>query len=467
MEMPLARLCGTLGRVCGACTRQRKCQVPCVRTWSLRTLSTGDKDHGGNGTSKETSESPFTGPQHPPGGHAPVRLGSKRRPLSPLERISRLLPQEALSQEVWDLRDATAKGLENGQEERRSLKSPPPIEQGYVEGGPSPTVSGEKPLGVGELVLAEYHGRFRQEFRKMFQLQEKGCLQSPWGFLTHRAIMGHISGTVMRFSGGAPVLVRRPSLEEYVLLMRRAPTIAYPKDASAILMMMDVTEGDSVLESGSGSGAMALFLSRAVGSKGTVLSVELRKDHQLRAVRNYQNWRKAWSLHRGEEWPDNVHFHNADLRAATTLLSGRSFNSVALDMLNPQLVLPTVFPHLHTGGVCTVYQANLTQVIDLLEGVRVSRLPIHCERIIEVQHKDWLVTLAIKKDGNSSARVAPHTQNDDNEEGKECQSQDEEMENLAEPAHAPFGTLPYIARPHHHQTSHTAFLVKLRKVVPQ
>ncbi|KPP69814.1 hypothetical protein Z043_111402, partial [Scleropages formosus] len=382
-----------------------------------------DKDHGGNGTSKETSESPFTGPQHPPGGHAPVRLGSKRRPLSPLERISRLLPQEALSQEVWDLRDATAKGLENGQEERRSLKSPPPIEQGYVEGGPSPTVSGEKPLGVGELVLAEYHGRFRQEFRKMFQLQEKGCLQSPWGFLTHRAIMGHISGTVMRFSGGAPVLVRRPSLEEYILLMRRAPTIAYPK--------------------------------------GTVLSVELREDHHLRAVRNYQNWRKAWSLHRGEEWPDNVHFHNADLRAATTLLSGRSFNSVALDMLNPQLVLPTVFPHLHTGGVCTVYQANLTQVIDLLEGVRVSRLPIHCERIIEVQHKDWLVTLAIKKDGNSSARVAPHTQNDDNEEGKECQSQDEEM------AHAPFGTLPYIARPHHHQTSHTAFLVKLRKVVPQ
>lgn len=39
--------------------------------------------------------------------------------------------------------------------------------------------------------------------------------------------------------------------------------LSFSQDAATMLMMMDVAEGDRVLESGSGSGAMSLFLSRA------------------------------------------------------------------------------------------------------------------------------------------------------------------------------------------------------------
>ncbi|KAM8833113.1 tRNA (adenine(58)-N(1))-methyltransferase, mitochondrial isoform 3-T3 [Synchiropus picturatus] len=232
------------------------------------------------------------------------------------------------------------------------------------------------------------------------------------------------------------------------------------QDMASMLMMMDVTEGDTVLDSGSGSGAMSLFLSRAVGSKGRVLSVEVREDHHRRAVLNYERWRTSWRLRHGEDWPDNVQYCVADLRTASSLLSGHGFNSVALDLIHPQLVLETVTPHLHNGGVCAIYLANITQVIDLLEGIRCARLSLLCERIIEIPVRDWLVAPAIQKDGRFCTRKAPNLGEAQNEEEADDDDEAEEEGN------ATFGSIPYIARPHPEQMSHTAFLVKLRKYCP-
>lgn len=35
-----------------------------------------------------------------------------------------------------------------------------------------------------------------------------------------------------------------------------------------------------------------------------------------------------------------------------------SLSQIALDMVNPHLVLPVIFPHLHQGAVCAVYLAK-------------------------------------------------------------------------------------------------------------
>ncbi|CAL8285735.1 unnamed protein product [Lota lota] len=433
----------------------------------------------------------------------------RRRPLSPLERISLLLPQESLGPEVEQLRDCDeeitdenldiiedsntrdASVLHCHDTKNNICDSETPIKEISVpqediarlsNGGtvadcsdvqsqvgetpsnmaePLPTsLPRENLLEFGELLIAEFRKKGRVEFKKMFQLQEGVRLHSSWGTINHDDMAGRPSGRFMRTTHWAPILIRRPSLEDYVLLMKRGPAIAYPKDASMMLTMMDVSEGDCVLESGSGSGAMSLFLSRAVGSKGTVLSVEVREDHLSRAVKNYNRWRSSWGRRRGDEWPDNVHFHQADLCSASSLLDGLGFHSVALDLISPQLVLPTVVPHLHPGAVCAVYLANITQVVDLLDGIRCSSLPLLCERIIEVPIRDWLVAPARQKDGDYCTRKSPLS----NKDKKLCGMEEKEESTTANDAR-PFGSVPYISRPHPEQLSHTAFLVKLRKYV--
>lgn len=422
-------------------------------------------------------------------------LSGRRRPLSPLERISSLLPQDSLTPEVEELREqgqllhersidvqykhqpfdnTVAHSTEEDNEYSGVHKGNDNKEDGNSTNDASlvvdttdthiseclyekqPCLKGETLLSFGEMLVAEYRKGRQVEFRKMFQLQTGTRLQSSWGIIPHDDIAGRPAGSFIKTSRGAPILIRRASLEDYVLFMKRGPAIAYPKDAASMLVMMDVTNGDCVLEAGSGSGAMSLFLSRAVGASGKVLSVEVREDHQKRAVLNYNRWRASWELRRGEEWPDNVEFVQADLCTAS-VLDGWGFNAVALDLIHPHLVLATVFPHLHPGGVCAVYLANITQVIDLLEGLRCLRMPLLCERIIELPARDWIVAPALQKDGSYCLRKSPTMEDD--VENQEASHEDKKEEGPA------FGSIPYIARPHPQQMSHTAFLVKLRKYV--
>ncbi|KAM9777881.1 LOW QUALITY PROTEIN: tRNA (adenine(58)-N(1))-methyltransferase, mitochondrial [Neosynchiropus ocellatus] len=417
---------------------------------------------------------------------------SRRRPLSPLERISTLLPEDSLTPEVIQLRDQNqpheqrqddimAGTLTHELSPENDQTGPDLVHDSDSESEPaegaSTTLPGESLLSHGELLIAELRKKSCVEFRKMFKLQAGERLHSSWGYIAHDDVVGRTPGRFFRTSMGISIFIRRVSLEEYVLFMRRAPVITYPKDMASMLMMMDVTEGDSVLDSGSGSGAMSLFLSRAVGSKGRVLSVEVREDHHKRAVLNYERWRTSWRLRHGEDWPDNVRYCVADLSTASTLLSGHGFNSVALDLINPQLVLESVTPHLHPGGVCAVYLANITQVIDLLEGIRCARVSLLCERIIEIPVRDWLVAPAIQKDGRFCVRRAPNPgeaqsqqEVDDDEAEEEITDTDHRVQDLISSSdpegNATFGSVPYIARPHPEQMSHTAFLVKLRKYCP-
>ncbi|XP_074753478.1 tRNA (adenine(58)-N(1))-methyltransferase, mitochondrial isoform X2 [Athene noctua] len=392
-------------------------------------------------------------------GAAPGRSLRRRAwetSLSPLERVRRLLPPE----EAAAVGRCAAAPRAAPEEEKKETAAP------FEAGGARPG-----PFRAGELALAELRRKHNTTLKLMCRLAADSALTSSGGILHHRDIIGQLPGQVLRTSTGAWMLLRRPSLEDYVLLMARGPTISYPKDISAILTMMDIHPGDTVLETGSGSGAMSLFLSRAVGPKGRVISYEIRDDHHNLAKKNYKHWRTAWEIGRMQEWPDNVNFILKDISKAALDMKSVTLDAVVLDMLNPQSALPVVHPSLKQGGVCAVYLANITQVIDLLDKVRTYKLPFLCERIIEVTHRNWLVLPAKIKNSKSSQMVETQENIEEppQKEYEEIHIQDqvffkesEYSESHSDNAET-YCSVPYVARPSYWQEAHSAFLTKLRK----
>uniref|UniRef100_A0A8D0GGK6 tRNA (adenine(58)-N(1))-methyltransferase n=1 Tax=Sphenodon punctatus TaxID=8508 RepID=A0A8D0GGK6_SPHPU len=146
-------------------------------------------------------------------------------------------------------------------------------------------------------------------------------------------------------------------------------------------------------------------------------------------MKNYRCWREAWEIGHIEEWPDNVKFINKDIIMAAEDLECLTYDAVALDMINPQAALPAVYRNLRHGGVCAVYVTNITQVTELLEGIRTCKLPFFCEKVLEVTHRNWLVTPARWNDGSKIQRVDPQQKQNEELLAQE-QTIDEESEGV-------------------------------------
>ena len=56
--------------------------------------------------------------------------------------------------------------------------------------------------------------------------------------------------------------------------MRRGPQIIYPKDIGSIIVDANITNKSSVLEIGTGSGALTLFLVLILGKSGKIFSID-------------------------------------------------------------------------------------------------------------------------------------------------------------------------------------------------
>ncbi len=179
------------------------------------------------------------------------------------------------------------------------------------------------------------------------------------GWITHDDLIGLPEGSVVSTTAGLKFTAFIPLLADYVLSMPRGATIVYPKDAAMIVGVADVYPGARVLEAGVGSGALTLSLLRAVGSEGSVHSVERRQDFADNATANITNYFGTaptnWSLAVG----------SVQEQEFTT-----PFDRVILDMLAPWECVEMASQVLRPGGVFLAYVATTTQLSATAEALK-------------------------------------------------------------------------------------------------
>src|SRR5437660_3484092 len=138
------------------------------------------------------------------------------------------------------------------------------------------------PFKVGDQVqLTDPKGR-----HYTFTLEAGKNFHTHKGSFPHDELIGAPEGSVVRTTGNVAYLALRPLLPDYVMSMPRGAAIVYPKDAGQILAAGDIAEGCRVVEAGVGSGALSLWLLRAVGPSGRLHSVERRAEFAAIAADN-------------------------------------------------------------------------------------------------------------------------------------------------------------------------------------
>jgi tRNA (adenine57-N1/adenine58-N1)-methyltransferase len=189
-------------------------------------------------------------------------------------------------------------------------------------------------------------------------LQPGGVYDLRGGRVRHDDLLGQPDGAVVHSSRGERLLALRPTLADYILAMPRGAQVIYPKDLGPILLLADVYPGLRVAEAGTGSGALAMTLARAVGPAGRVFSYDIREEFLRTAERNVRRFLGA------------VPQLTLRLHDITTGIPDGPVDRVLLDLPEPWRVVAAAREALVPGGIFLAYVPSTVQVQQTVEALR-------------------------------------------------------------------------------------------------
>jgi tRNA (adenine57-N1/adenine58-N1)-methyltransferase len=222
------------------------------------------------------------------------------------------------------------------------------------------------------------------------------------GFILFEDLVGKPYGSTVVSSLGISFYALRPLIRDRVLKTDRRTQVLYPKDIGYILYQLGIGNGSTVVEAGTGSGALTMSLANAVMPEGRVYSYEIDERSQRIAAGNIDRS----GLH------PIVEMKLGDI---TQGIAEKDVDAVVLDLATPWLVIDHAWEALTGSGVFLSFSPTIEQVMKTVYAleakpfIEIETVELILRRITVAENKTRPETLMIGHSGylTTARKVIP------------------------------------------------------------
>lgn len=193
-----------------------------------------------------------------------------------------------------------------------------------------------------------------------------------YGRIDLKKIVGREYGAKIKTHLGEEFVALEPSVADLLKKARRGPQVVLAKDAAQIIAVAGIGKYSIVVDAGSGSGFLAIFLAN-VAKK--VFTYESRKEFFEIAKQNIDFCGMK-----------NIEIKNRD---ASKGFAERDVDLVTLDMEEPQKAIGHAHKSLKPGGCLAVYSPTIEHASSAC--AQIKKYGFTEPRVLETAQREWRI----------------------------------------------------------------------------
>lgn len=213
---------------------------------------------------------------------------------------------------------------------------------------PDNKTSGEKQMRLEEAVLLRTTNKGK--LREFITTVSEEKFHSDFGIIDLGELLQKEIGDTITSHMGQVFVIQKPRMPDMFKYARRTGAPMMPKDIGSVIAYTGLNKQDSVLDAGTGSGILAMYLG-SIAKR--VVSYEVKDDFATVARRNIER-----------AGLDNVEVRCGNIVNEISALDEK-FDVVTLDTIDAMDVIRNVKKVLHAGGFVVTYSPFFEQTKEI------------------------------------------------------------------------------------------------------